>query len=58
MRHVTLILLASLLAFTGGALAEEDLTIDDLNLGTWWYGPQVTTKDLAGKVVLVEMWGS
>ena len=59
MRYLTTFLLAALLALAPfGAGADETITIDDLNLGTHWYGPKVTTKDLAGKVVLVEMWGS
>ena len=42
----------------GPALAEEKLSIDDLNLGEYWYGAQLTHEDLIGKVVLVEIWGS
>jgi hypothetical protein len=57
LRYATTFLLAALLALAPVG-AEETITIDDLNLGTHWYGPKVTTKDLAGKVVLVELWGS
>lgn len=32
--------------------------VDDLNLGTYWYGAPLEIKDLRGKVVLVEIWGS
>ena len=35
----------------------EAITLDDLNIGTYWYAPKITKKDLAGKVVLVEIWG-
>jgi len=61
LRYATPFLLAAALAlapFGAGAGAGEAITIDDLNVGTHWYGPKVTAKDLAGKVVLVEMWGS
>ena len=43
---------------TEDAAPPDDITIDDLKLGTYWYGPQITKKDLLGKVVLVEIYGS
>jgi hypothetical protein len=65
MRNTAALLLALLVAATAaGVGAEEEkpteveISIDDLNVGTHWYGPEVTAKDLAGKVVLVELWGS
>ena len=59
-RFTTHALLAALvLASCGcGAAFADDATIDELNLGAYWYGPKITKKDLAGKVVLVELWGS
>ena len=30
----------------------------DLNLGKHWFGQRIDKKDLAGKIVLVETWGS
>ena len=59
MRRSATVLLALLIAvFSGGLGAQESITIDNLNLGTYWFGPEITKADLAGKVVLVEMWGS
>ena len=40
------------------APAENDITLDGLNLGEFWYGAEVSKKDLLGKVVLVEIYGS
>lgn len=42
----------------GQGEADPNATIADLNLGTYWYGADVKKADLAGKVVLVEIWGS
>ena len=42
----------------GGASQIVDATIDEFNLGTHWFGPRIDLRDLAGKVVLVETWGS
>ena len=48
-----------MLAAGGGAAPQEDAPrIEKLNLGTYWYGTEITKKDLLGKVVLVEIWGS
>ena len=41
-----------------GPLKREDVRIDDLRLGQYWYGAPITENDLVGKVVLVELWGS
>ena len=38
--------------------AQAEASIEGLRLGEYWYGKQITKKDLAGKVVLVEIWGS
>ncbi len=35
-----------------------EATIDNLRLGEYWYGAKISKKDLLGKVVLVELWGS
>lgn len=46
---------------TGHAAAapqEKESRIEDLRLGEYWFGPEIDTDDLIGKVVLVEIWGS
>lgn len=68
MRRITLFAatLAALgIATLGLARAEEgqgpadpNAHIKDLNLGTYWYGAELSKADLRGKVVLVEIWGS
>lgn len=58
MRATTLVLILFMTLAPAGIRAGDEISIDQLNTGTWWYGPQVSTKDLAGKVVLVELWGS
>ena len=30
---------------------------DALKYGKYWYGPKISKKDLAGRVVMVEDWG-
>jgi hypothetical protein len=58
MRRLTaLTLLAVLTLGLSGSGAAENRTIADLNLGAYWHGPDITKKDLAGKVVLVWLWG-
>ncbi len=42
----------------GQGTAEADARVDDLNIGTHWYGAEIDKRDLIGKVVLVEIWGS
>lgn len=41
-----------------GPVDKGPIHIDDLQLGTHWFGPELSTKQLKGKVVLVELWGS
>ena len=41
-----------------GPVSPGPIEIQDLNIGTYWYGAKITNKDLLGKVVLVETWGS
>ena len=36
----------------------QNVHLDGIRMGTYWYGAQVDKQDLAGKVVLVEIWGS
>ena len=60
---VALILGACLLSLPahaeqGQGTAEAGANIDGLNLGTYWYGAPIDKRDLIGKVVLVEIWGS
>lgn len=33
-------------------------TVDQIQMGEYWMGAQVAPKDLIGKVVLLEYWGS
>ena len=42
----------------GQGTAAPDASVDELNLGTYWYGANVDKRALIGKVVLVEIWGS
>jgi len=46
------------LADSGQGPADPNARVDELNLGTYWYGAKVDPQDLKGKVVLVEIWGS
>lgn len=41
-----------------GPVDPGPILVEDLNLGTYWYGSKITHGDLVGKVVLVEVWGS
>lgn len=60
------ILGAALVAAAGLAWAEQgqgpiegdNVRIEKLRLGEYWYGAPLSQKDLVGKVVLVELWGS
>ena len=57
---------AALVAAVGLAVADsgqgpvkgDNVRIDDLRLGEYWYGAPLSQADLIGKVVLVEIWGS
>ena len=57
---VTLMAFAGSHAFgaEGQGPADDDVRIDDLRFGEYWYGQNITLKDLKGKVVLLEIWGS
>ena len=37
--------------------AQGDASVSDLKLGAHWFGPDLKTEDLKGRVVLVEFWG-
>ena len=41
-----------------GPVKGDNIRIDDLRLGEYWYGAPLSQADLIGKVVLVEIWGS
>ncbi len=41
-----------------GPVAKAESRIEQLNLGEYWFGPDIQKEDLVGKVVLVELWGS
>ena len=41
-----------------GKVKSDNVRIDDLRLGEYWYGAPLSQSDLIGKVVLVEIWGS
>ena len=55
---LTAFLALPLAADEGQGTAAPGATVDELNLGTYWYGVDVDKRDLIGKVVLVEIWGS
>ena len=55
---VAALVAAPLLAEEGQGQADPNAVIGDLNLGTYWYGASIDKRDLIGKVVLVEIWGS
>ena len=42
----------------GQGPAEPNCTTARLNIGAHWFGAEVKKEDLAGKVVLLEIWGS
>ena len=61
MRIAMAALLLALPALAGAGQGPVDsgpIRIDDLNLGTYWFGAKIDHRDLIGKVVLVETWGS
>lgn len=41
-----------------GPVESGPIQVKDLSLGTHWFGSAIGNKDLVGKVVLVETWGS
>mgnify|MGYP001580492239 CR=1 FL=1 len=49
------VLLAALVAFSATASA---MTLDDLNTGKTVHGPNLSVKDMKGKVVFVNYWGT
>ncbi len=51
-------LAAALVLLPGSAVGENESRIDTLSMGTYWYGAKLEKKDLEGKVVLLEIWGS
>ena len=61
MRIVACLLGLALTAYAADGQGPVDpgpIQIKDLTIGTYWYGQKITNKDLLGKVVLVETWGS
>ena len=61
-----LIVAGALVAAVGLAWADQgqvpiegdNVRIEKLRLGEYWYGAPLSQADLVGKVVLVELWGS
>ena len=45
-------------AISAATASAAEITIDDLDLGEHYLGPEVTVDALRGKVVLFEIWGS
>ncbi|MHC4452553.1 MAG: hypothetical protein ACYS0E_20830 [Planctomycetota bacterium] len=60
MRYLAALALATIvMADSGqGPVDSGPVLVENLRLGTYWYGAKITNKDLIGKVVLVEIWGS
>ena len=61
MRIATALLGLTLTVFAGagqGPVKPGPIVIEDFNIGTYWFGAKISNKDLLGKVVLVETWGS
>ena len=60
MRYLAALALATIVkADSGqGPVDSGPVLVENLRLGTYWYGAKITNKDLIGKVVLVEIWGS
>ena len=61
MRNLPCILALAFSALAGdgqGPVKPGPIEIGDFNMGTYWYGAKITNKDLLGKVVLIETWGS
>jgi hypothetical protein len=61
MRKLLATLLIALPASAGAGQGPVDpgpIRIEGFNIGTHWFGAKITNKDLLGKVVLVETWGS
>ncbi len=64
-RAATVLLVLALGLATSGVYAEDapegdtsKSTIDQLDLGTYWWGVEINKEDLRGKVILWETWGS
>lgn len=57
---VALLAVSGMRAFgaDGQGPADANARLDDIRFGTYWAGQDVTLKDLKGKVVLLEIWGS
>ena len=55
---VVAVLALPLRADDGQGTAAPGASVEELNLGTYWYGVDVDRRALIGKVVLVEIWGS
>ena len=57
---VSLILWATALVAIdeGQGVGAPDARVEELHLGEYWFGAEVSHEDLIGKVVLVELWGS
>ncbi len=59
MRIAATLSLAAALAFLPGSVtADEEHRIDNMSMGTYWYGAKIEKEDLVGTVVLLEIWGS
>ena len=51
-------LMAAVLAAASFPALAATMTIDDLTPGTTVHGPETGLKDMKGKVVYVEIWGT
>lgn len=55
----TLMLLLSCVGLTAQFPVDADAgaAIEKIQMGEYWYGAQISKKDLLGKVVVLEIWG-
>ena len=61
MKLATALILVTTALVTPAALRTPEAPeghIEQLTIGEYWMGVDVTPKDLTGKVVLLEYWGS
>lgn len=58
MRRINMLASLTCLAALSGAAMGGDISLDGLTPGKTCSGPDLKTKDLTGKLVLVVIWGT